>query len=387
MARRRPGVPQAAPQADLFGEPMPPQPPGTSLKLQAPNLSPEQQRFNRLLTQVERLTGEIEAWRRLGDELRATEARELRPLELERSRHMRAMALFLDERLNRKGLTPTQVRTAREIIASLAQVVLAIEGDEAMRALHDRHSATSLEDKRREEAGSMHEMLQEIFGDHLDLDTEEPPASLEEVMQAARRAAQAKDDAEAEARAQKAARRKKTAATPRQQQAAEAQQDAQGALRTLYRQLASALHPDREPDPAERQRKTEWMGQANAAYERRDLKALLQLQLQVEHIDADDIARMAQEKARAYTLLLKEQAEALQADLDALRHQLAVDFELPPFLQPTPAELRREMRERKQEMLQEIHMMTRDLQRVRDDAQLKRWLRDQRSAVRRDLPF
>lgn len=58
--------------------------------------------------------------------------------------------------------------------------------------------------------------------------------------------------------------RKKTA----KQLARDAQREAEEkqmsqSIREVYRKLASALHPDREPDPVERQRKTELMQRAN----------------------------------------------------------------------------------------------------------------------------
>ena len=61
--------------------------------------------------------------------------------------------------------------------------------------------------------------------------------------------------------------RKKPGAALRQTE----QHDADTLLRRLFRQLASALHPDRETDPQARLRKTALMSEANAAYEKRDL--------------------------------------------------------------------------------------------------------------------
>jgi hypothetical protein len=61
--------------------------------------------------------------------------------------------------------------------------------------------------------------------------------------------------------------RKKPSAT---QSAADTQlEDAETSLRKLFRQLASTLHPDREPDAQVRLSKTALMSEANAAYERR----------------------------------------------------------------------------------------------------------------------
>ena len=50
------------------------------------------------------------------------------------------------------------------------------------------------------------------------------------------------------------------------------------ALRDVFRRLASALHPDRETDPARRAAKTALMQQANRAHGDRNLLALLELQ-------------------------------------------------------------------------------------------------------------
>ena len=58
---------------------------------------------------------------------------------------------------------------------------------------------------------------------------------------------------------------------PRGQAALEASQS----VRDVYRKLVSALHPDREADGAERERKTALMQRANQAYERNDLLELL----------------------------------------------------------------------------------------------------------------
>ena len=116
---------------------------------------------------------------------------------------------------------------------------------------------------------------------------------------------------------QRAAKRKKSASQLRKEALATSQaQDADGALRTLYRQLASALHPDREPDVQEQLRKTALMKEANAAYERRDLLALLQLQLRADLADGDKVATLAQEKLAALTTLLKERVAVLKREYE-----------------------------------------------------------------------
>ena len=93
---------------------------------------------------------------------------------------------------------------------------------------------------------------------------------------------------DAQARAQQSAKGRQAEAAQQRQHAA-AQQAGQS-VRVIFRKLASALHPDREPDPAERQRKTLLMQQANPAYDRNDLLTLLSMQLDLEQIDAQHLA-------------------------------------------------------------------------------------------------
>jgi hypothetical protein len=359
--------PRAAPPAGV---------PAKSLRIQATRLSPEQQRFNRLLARVEELTRKIEDLRSLGDTHRPAHIAALRPLQQRHAELMRQMALMLDERLARKGLGRNQQRTAREILCTLAEA-LALDGDAAMQALHDRHSEHSLSEKEKAAAADAHSFFEDVMG--VDLDLPDEPGSMEEVLRAG--LDRMREEAQEQERMRSTGRKKRAGSTG-QPKAEQKQQDAQSALRTIFRQLASALHPDRETDPVERARKTALMGQANAAYGRRDLTALLKLQMSIEHIGPETVSRMAKEKAQALGQLLKEQADALQADLRMLEGQLCAEFGLAPYPPPSAAALHAGLRRQKQSLTYDIKMMERDLKRVGDDSELKRWLKEQEQASR-----
>lgn len=86
-------------------------------------------------------------------------------------------------------------------------------------------------------------------------------------------------------------------------------------MRAVYRKLASELHPDRELDPDERVRKTALMQRVNQAYEAGDLLALLELQLEVEQLDAGALAGLARSRLMHYNLVLAEQLARLEEEL------------------------------------------------------------------------
>lgn len=336
-------------------------------------LTPAQQRFNRLLKRIDTLSGKLQALITLADGHRVAYVNTLDPLERQQQDLMRRMALYLHGRLQQPGLSAAQKQVATEIVCYLSEA-LAMEGDAEMQALHDALSPDSLEDKSRDAADELQSMLEALLGVSLDEDGADPtPRTPEEVLRAGME----------QVRAEQARLQEARAARPnaRQRKAAQQSADAQSALRTVYRQLASALHPDRETDPAEHTRKTALMSEVNAAYERRDLTALLQLALRVEQVDAGSVARMAQEKIVALTQLLKEQVAALEQDVWRMEQRLREEFTGSPHghLTLTAASLKRALREQQQDLQMQIAQMERELALVQNDARLKRWLKEQKA--------
>jgi len=360
-----------------------------ALKFSTGQVSPAQKRFNQLLKQTETLASKIEAVRALADSNRAVFSSTLAPLEQQRTALMRDMALWLGERLKRKGLTAKQKDAARGILCDIA-ASLAMNGDEAMQELHDAHSDESLEDQEKFEAAHMKIFMEDILGEDIDEDGASFD-TLEDLMRASMTKMQAQASAEQEAHAHRQSKRKKTAA----QLKAEAQeQDANGALRTIYRQLASALHPDRETDPAEQLRKTALMKEANAAYERRDLLALLHLQMKADLVDGEQVANLAKEKLAALTALLKERVKVLQQELFHIEQQTMDEFDLPLYAPLSAASIKRHLVESELDLREDIAMMQEDLKRVQDDKYFKRWLRQQQGSTSKpsefdydDIPF
>ncbi len=356
----------------------------SALKRGTAQATPAQKRFTQLVSQTETLVRKIESTRQLTDAHRRFYAQSIPPLENERNGYMRQMALWLAQRLQTKGLTPKQKELAREMLCGLAGP-LAAQGDAAMQALYDAHSLDSLADTQKDAAADMQRMMESMLGEPLS-EGDTAFESIEDLLLAARQKMQAQDEAHRSAQAQRAASKKKNPAQLQKEQLAAAQaQDADGALRTLYRQLASALHPDREQDPQEQMRKTALMKEANAAYERRDLLALLQLQMQADLADADHVATMAQEKLSALTSLVKVRVAVLNHELQMLQHQAMAEFDLPPYATLSESSLKRHLLMQQQDLQADIALMQQDLQGVQDDAYLKRWLKQQHELAQQDF--
>jgi len=323
------------------------------------------------LARLERLQEQLADLEALERAHREARARELHPLQQRRRALVASLVQGLAQRLDDKTLSVRQRETARERLCSLA-AQLADEGDAAMRELHDRFSPQSWQNRRREAAHALRLRLEEQLGAALDID--DGPLSPEAVWRAGlARLHQARDARREQRRERSKARqaRRSVPATQTEGQALTVQADQ--TLRQLYRQLASALHPDRESDPGERQRKTALMGEANAAYERRDLLTLLRLQGQ-QVVQGDDAGPQAEQRLQAMTLLLRRQVADRERERAARQTELAWAFDLPAGEAAREQSLRAQLQTQVRQALTDVEALQQDLVRLDDPAALRRWL-------------
>jgi hypothetical protein len=354
------------------------------LPIEAATLSAAARAFNLQLARIDKLKSQLDELQALGQAHRAEQHRWVAPLQAQHTQLLREQVLALDERLQGKSLSRLQRETAVEVLCDLAEQLVDEAQDRGasdmaanMRALHDRHSRRTLEQKKKDAAAALRARLEAALGQPLSDAPEE--ASMQELLRAGMqklRESVGEEQAQKRAAAQARKARKKPGAAQLEAQAQ--QTDADTLLRTLFRQLASALHPDREADPAQRLQKNALMSEANAAYGRKDLVTLMQIQLRAALVDAGAVARMADDKLAALTVLLKQQVADLERERAARQRQLAAEFELPGGAAPNANTLKQLLLTQVQSRERDVQQAERDLAQLRDDAGVKRWLNAQR---------
>ncbi len=304
------------------------------------------------------------------------------PLRRQLAQSQRDLALALDGFLQGKELSRGQCDTARAVLCQMARQLVegGGPGSEAMRELHDRHSPRTLAQIKQDAADALRARLESVLGEPLD--DEGQDLSAEQLLRAGmarlRRAQKEEQDKKREA-AQAKRERKKPGAAQRQTE----QLDADTLLRRLFRQLASALHPDRESDPQVRLKKTALMSEANAAYEKRDLVTLLQIQSRAELADPEAVHKLSDERLASLTLLLKAQVAELERERAGRQSALADEFDLPEGLSPNANTLLQNRIDQAQDLEAAIAGIEHDLEQVTNGVRVKRWLNAQRDAVMR----
>lgn len=351
--------------------------PATPLRItaqqgQAP-LSLAQQSFNGLLAQIAEQREILAAWNQAIDAYHQRYAKDVAPL-LDRYYAAHAgLVNALVEASARKGLGRTLLRDLHAVIARLAGDLARNVRDAAtratMQALHAQYTEEPLDTEETPDST-----------DALRLPSATEPESPEDIVRRVEEEMQARQArAQQERERHRAGRARKPSAQERAQQ--EAVQEASLSVRAVYRKLASALHPDREPDEAERLRKTALMQRVNLAYAANSLLDLLQLQLEVEQIDAQHMAGVGDTHLQRYNQVLTDQLAELRQEVVTLENTMRLQLGLASKRKLQPGQLMAQLRSQIQALEHDIPLLQREQQAMEDNDYLKQWLKAQAAGL------
>jgi hypothetical protein len=354
-------------------------PASSALAIAAQSLGPEQQLFNQLLEKIEKQSKDLANLKTLAASHASERAAKLAPLRQQVYELQEQLVLYLDQRLQApKGLSQRVHTDVHELICILLGELLgAGDPSPTLQEVANRYEGEDddLEGGLDAETSSeLNRAMAQAMGVPVDGDGD---LSTEDMIQALMRKMQVDDEAAIKAHAARQAKRKKS---PKQKQAEQEELDAHSALRTIYRKLASALHPDRETDPAERTRKHQLMVRVNAANDSKDLLALLRLQMEVDQINPASVAAMADDKLRGFNRMLKSQLKDLQAQYQGVLAQVQMAFN-EGYGNVSQKNLDSGLRFQTQRLQDMVASLQLDVVDVQDDKLLKRWAKHQLSLL------
>lgn len=327
-------------------------------------LTPGQKKFNNLLKKIETQRKSLESWQAARPAYLQLWSTEFGPLLDEIEKCDLEMVHFLDAASDQIKFGKNDRQTLINIILNLINSMIGGPQTAALKELFAKHTGRDFDAVRREENEAFKAALEATYGidvgDDLDLE------AVDEVTQRV----QEKLAEQAEQRPQK-----KSARDLRQEQE---QAKVSQSVRDIYRKLASALHPDRETDNAERERKTVLMQRANEAYANSDLLGLLHLQLEAEQIDHAHISNLSKERLKHYNHVLAEQLRDLELEIRDVTMSLSVQFLLDPYDNIKLTTLPRKCERRLQQLRYELEHVKNELSVISAPKQLKFWLKQQR---------
>lgn len=337
-------------------------------------ISRARKQFNTLIKKLETTRALLAAWKETLPFVMSKSDCEYWPLEATYRRRLRQLVELLDDMHGHAALGKREREKLGKFIALTALELLSDAEDAALKELYNRHSGSDFDAEEDESKQAIRHRMEELLGAEFkgDIDVRSPEA----MFRAFEAQLDAQDGAAAADLHQNAPRPKRAADLARERrQEAEAQR-MQQSLREIFRKLASQLHPDRETDAAERQRKTALMQRVNVAYAANDMLGLLELQLEVEQIDQASLAGLSDERIKQYNKVLKEQLSELESEVAGFREMAAMEMAATIFDDVTPASIRRMLDRDIAEMQVKIAMIDGELLSLRDVKMLKTWLKN-----------
>ena len=335
-----------------------------SIAGEAPGTSAAVREWNRQLQRIDRLQTQLAELQALGQRHRQALQMATEPTRAALNQVRQGLASRLAEALDGKQLAGADRRAALVRLARLA-TELAGCGDATAREAHDRHSDIPLAERQAQDRAGWQERVEGWRQQTHERDArrEARQARREKRRQQPAQALPLPDESTPDKTATD------TAATD-----ATDPDDPATLLRRLFRQLASALHPDREPDPAQRVRKTALMAEANRAHAGGDLPTLLRLQQQV--LQAQPASGWDDARLTALLVVLRRQVADLERERAAAQQSLAWEAGLPPESAISEDALAVARQGAVEALAQALEEARDTLKRAGTPGGLRRWLRD-----------
>ncbi|SES94937.1 hypothetical protein [Hymenobacter actinosclerus] len=353
------------------------------------SLSKEQKAFNRLTKRIGKLETEVTEFRAAADKLRQRVQNEYRPLQTQHHDQRAAMVRALGHAYEHQKLTKTERKKIVDLVVDKCADLLD-RGYDDLAPIFDLldppptpEEAAAFEAEEADLETQTAEMMKEMYRQQFGIEFEEgvdvsTPAKFQAYVaqqMAAQQEAYNQQEAEAEERR---AKRKKS---PKQQAAADKkkaeEQNITQAVRTLYMDLVKHLHPDREPDEAEKIRKTELLARVTTAYKANELLTLLRLQLELNRIDQAHLENLAEDQLRYFNKLLREQVRELDQQLFDEQMGLQSFTGKPYYYTSSPASMELDFLQMKASLEQRIRQLEAEVTAFGHDPKaLKAFLRD-----------
>ncbi len=283
------------------------------------SLSKNQQMFNKLTKRIETLESDIIAENDKLSKLLLLHSREITPLQKKIAHQRIKLAMSLAEAIPKNKFTKRQVESIREVIIDQCDEAFhSIEPDPQQEAFYAKWDEVPY----KEEIGQQEEEAKELFADYMsnmfgmDVDMDDFDDSPEGF---ARFQAKMEEQFEQSHQAHQQTNHKKS----KKQQAREEAQIAEESIkakniRSIYIALAKVMHPDTETNEFLKAEKEEIMKKVTAAYEQKDLPALLKLEIEWVHKTSEHLEKLTDDKLKVYISSLRQQVTDLETEIKTL---------------------------------------------------------------------
>ena len=281
--------------------------------------------FNKLIKKIEKLRKELKNTSDTLDAQLAFYGKEIHPLETKENENRKEiLRIIFPQFKSNKKIKGEEKKTLKRFIISFLEDIFSNDNKPPEQDLKDIFKAVTGEnydDVTRDEFEMMKEHMQNSFrenGFEFDMGDMNKDMSEEEVIAKMKALSDKMNELEEEKQAKKPQRKKTAKQLEKEEKNKQLEEARNKNIKSIYKQLVRALHPDLEQDEIEKAKKEKLMQRLTVAYENNDLHEMLSLELEFINKEENNIDQLSTEKLAIYNLVLKEQIQALEIEKHAL---------------------------------------------------------------------
>ncbi|MBS4099144.1 MAG: molecular chaperone DnaJ [Sulfuricella sp.] len=344
---------------------------------QQPRLSPAQKKFNSLIQKIDAQKKILAVWQETLPLCQKEVAENLMPLLETLHEHQVEMVKLVDTLNHTQKFTRSQQDKIASFITGMCEDLIG-QGYEDLKPLYNQYSGWDYDDAELEGNEAAGDILKSMFEQEFGVELSDDEFDFSDPKGMADRLAEKVEEQQRLAEEARPKRKKTAKQLAKEAREQEEEANVSKSIQAVYRQLVATLHPDREPDQAERERKTELMKQVTVAYGNKDLLKLLELQLSVEQIDQSKINNIADDRLKHYNKVLQNQLDELQDEVMQLEMDMKEMAQVSPFERLTPARMISLLNQDIVMLRREVTRIQAELTRFQDVKQFKAWLKSYR---------
>lgn len=338
-------------------------------------LSKSQKTFNSLIKKIDAQKKILVDWENSKSKISQRVHGEYQPLVDSFNQTRAEMVHFLDRAHGDSFFKKTDKAKLKALISDLAFDLIQ-QGMDELKEIYNRYNDTDFDAEAEEidanVTNAMKSMMEDMFGMEFD---DADFSSSEQMREALQQRIHAQRESALHQESKRSSRKKTAKQLENEAREKEEAQNASKSIQEVFRKLVAVLHPDREPDEIERERKTKLMQRVNEAYRKKDLLQLFALQLEIEQIDQTKLNTIAEDKLKHFNKILQKQLNELMQEINDMEYPFRTMLNAPSHIKLTPDDVLKSLSYNVRELKTSIKDIEREMKALQNPVHLKAMLK------------
>ncbi|MDD5215967.1 MAG: hypothetical protein PHQ03_10575 [Methylococcales bacterium] len=338
-------------------------------------LSKSQKTFNNLIKKIDAQKKILVDWENSKSKISQRVHGEYQPLVDSFNQTRAEMVHLLDRAHGDSFFKKADKAKLKALISDLAFDLIQ-QGMDELKEIYNRYNDTDFDAEAEEidanVTSAMKSMMEDMFGMEFD---DADFSSSEQMREALQQRINAQRESELHQASKRTSRKKTAKQLENEAREKEEAKNASKSIQEVFRKLVAVLHPDREPDEIERERKTKLMQRVNEAYSKKDLLQLFALQLEIEQIDQTKLNTIAEDKLKHFNKILQEQLNELMQEINDMEYPFRTMLNAPSHIKLTPDDVLKSLSYNVRELKTSIKDIEREMKALQNPVHLKAMLK------------